>query len=91
MQFITSQKGGRILLFEGYKYRKDKMYINSESWRCAKTGCKDRLVIKPKNIGTPTVTSEHAHGPDIVSNEADVVKDQIRKKARITQDRPRSI
>jgi hypothetical protein len=90
MQFITSQKGGRIFLFEGYKNRKDKTYINFGSWRCAKTGCKSRLVIKPKNFCTPTVTSEHTHGPDIGSNEADVVEDQIREKARITQDRPRS-
>jgi hypothetical protein len=75
MEYIKSQKNGKLLLCDGYRYRKDKARLNSTSWRCAKTGCKGRLLVTGENY--KKATKEHNHGPDPASNEVQIVREKI--------------
>lgn len=90
MQFVESQKGSKIAIYDGYKYRLDKSYVASQNWRCLKKTCNGRLV-KRRNVEEPIVRGEHNHAPDIGENEVYVVKDKIRKMAENIEERPRSI
>jgi hypothetical protein len=89
MEYIKSQKNGKLLLCDGYRYRKDKARLNSTSWRCTKTGCKGRLLVTGENY--KKATNEHNHGPDPASNEAQIVREKIRKSAVSSEERPRAI
>jgi hypothetical protein len=78
MEYIKSQKNGKLLLCDGYRYRKDKARLNSTSWRYTKTGCKGRLLVTGENY--KKATNEHNHGPE-----------KIRKSAVSFEERPRAI
>lgn len=45
MSFVKSQKGGNILYYDGYIYRKNKVHSTSVSWRCTKKECKGRVIV----------------------------------------------
>jgi hypothetical protein len=89
MEYIKSQKNGKLLLCDGYRYRKDKARLNSTSWRYTKTGCKGRLLVTGENY--KKATNEHNHGPDPASNEAQIVREKIRKSTVSSEERPRAI
>lgn len=87
-EIVKSQKGKKMLLFEGYRYRKDKTNIASETWRCAKGSCRGRAVTKD---GRNKITKDHNHGPCVNEKEALTVKQNIRDMAKTTDERPKSI
>ncbi|KAJ3655168.1 hypothetical protein Zmor_014305 [Zophobas morio] len=61
-------KGGRILFYGGYRYRKDKENIHSVSWRCSQEGWKGRLLVS-ENSSELTSTTAHSHGSDSAKRE----------------------
>jgi hypothetical protein len=85
MEYIKSQKKTVLLLCNGYRYRKDKARLSSTSWRCIKTGCKGRLLVTGENY--KKATNEHNQ----VVNEAQIVREKIRKSAVSSKERPRAI
>lgn len=87
-EYVKSQKGNEMLIFEGYRYRKDKTNIASKTWRCAKSTCRGRALTKSE---THKVTKEHNHGPCVEEREALVIKQNIKDMAKTSDERPRSI
>lgn len=88
MEFTTSQKGGKVLLFEGYRYRKDKSRTDYETWRCCNSSCRGRATTKGHECN---VTIEHNHAPNEGDNEVYKVKEKIRKLAKESTGKPRAI
>ena len=90
MDIIKSQKGKQQLLYEGYRYRRDKVNQDgSSSWRCVKRECAGRL--KKKTDGTLQTTTEHMHAPDTAKNESEKIKATIRERAENGVEKPRQI
>lgn len=88
MEYLQSQKNGNMLIHDGYRYRRDKKHMHSVTWRCTTPICKGRLITKD---GNATPTSSHNHGPDYGKNGAYAVRSEMRKLARTSDERPRSI
>ena len=61
MEYISSQRGHPLLVFDNYLYRKNRDHY----WRCircTKHHCHSRLIVKK---GVPPVCIEkHTHGPE---------------------------
>ena len=61
MELGRSSKGGELVHFHGYTYRKDKVRLNVVTWRCVKEKCKGRLTTSlqyadnPEDEGVRTV------------------------------------
>ena len=72
MEFITSQKNGKLLLYNGFRYRRDKRHLNSTSWRCTYVGCKGRITTT--DDVQAKATTEHNHAPNIGQINSDVIK-----------------
>jgi hypothetical protein len=90
MDIIKSQKGKQQLLYEGYRYRRDKVNQDgSSSWRCVKRECAGRL--KKKTDGTLQTSTEHMHAPDTAKNESEKIKATIRERAENGVEKPRQI
>jgi len=89
MEFITSQKNGKILIYNGFRYRRDKRHLKSTSWRCTYKGCKGR-VITTSDVKAREST-EHNHAPNIGQINAALVKNKIKKLAQTTTEKPRNI
>lgn len=88
MEFTKSQKGGKVLLYGGYRYRKDKIRGDHETWRCCKTSCSGRAITRSDDC---SVTRQHNHAPNDSDNEVYRVKEKIRKVAKETVEKPRAI
>ncbi|KAJ3652166.1 hypothetical protein Zmor_018154 [Zophobas morio] len=84
MEFAKSQKGGRILFYGGYRYRKDKENIHSVSWRCSQEGWKGRLLVS-ENSSEPTSTTAHSHGSDSAKREVGRVRQSMRELAETSK------
>jgi FLYWCH zinc finger domain len=90
MDIIKSQKGKQQLLYEGYRYRRDKLNQDgSSSWRCIKRECAGRL--KKKTDGTLQTSTEHMRAPDTAKNESEKINANIRKRAENGVEKPRQI
>lgn len=88
MEFLKSQKGGKILVYEGYRYRRDKLKLNSTTWRCTEVGCKGRLIVS-NNSAKPTTA--HTHGPEPSKTEVLAYKNQLKSVALSTTTQPKAI
>lgn len=90
MDIIKSQKGKEQMLYEGYRYRRDKLNQDgSSSWRCVKRECAGRL--KKHTDGTIRKSTEHTHAPDTARNETEKIKATIRERAANGVEKPRQI
>src|SRR6218665_321072 len=67
MDRVTSQNNREHLLFNGYKFRKDKILIDgTTAWRCLKRSCTGRL--KGSVTDSIVSSSEHNHKRPIDSD-----------------------
>src|SRR6218665_3232587 len=67
MDRVTSQNNREHLLFNGYKFRKDKILIDgTTAWRCLKRSCTGRLKVSVTD--SIVSSSEHNHKRPIVSD-----------------------
>jgi hypothetical protein len=78
---ISTQRGKRKLLFDGYIYRLDRLNDRGiEQWRCSKKNCRGRIHLHhSSNI---TLISPHSHAPEPSQCEAAIVVDHIRTSAQ---------
>src|SRR6218665_252345 len=67
MDRVTSQNNRDHLLFNGYKFRKDKILLDgTTAWRCLKRSCTGRLKVSVTD--SIVSSSEHNHKQPIDSN-----------------------
>ncbi|KAJ3666157.1 hypothetical protein Zmor_001611 [Zophobas morio] len=79
MEYCTSQKGGKILFFEAYRYRKDRESEYSISWRCTEKNCRGRLLVTKNEMNKePKSTTQHIHVPQVEKKEVNRFKEAIR-------------
>ena len=66
MEFIPSQKGKLLLVYEGYLYKKDRNREEKTYWKCTDDECRGRAVTTgvPPDAEECRVTKEHSHAPD---------------------------
>lgn len=89
MEESTTQKGKRMLFYEGYRFKFAKRNVDdSVSWRCLQSHCCGRIKIMDDFI---TVITEHNHTPEPGKIEA--LKAAIEMRERAEQDfcKPRQI
>ncbi|KAG0440510.1 hypothetical protein DMUE_1686 [Dictyocoela muelleri] len=88
INIIKSQGGGKILLYEGYKYNLRKEYETVIFWRCHDkkfhAGCtfKDGKILK---------TNFHNHSQNFEKNEVDFIKFRAYVRSLSTTERDRDI
>ena len=79
MEYCTSQKGGKILFFEEYRYRKDRESEYSISWRCTEKNCRGRLLVTKNEMNMePKSTTQHIYGPQAEKKDVNQFKEAIR-------------
>ena len=89
MEVIKTNKGGKKLVHEGYVYVVDKERDNKIYWRCEKRGlCSGRLISNGEVI---SLTREHCHPQDLMRKELLKVKQDLKEKARETDEITSSI
>lgn len=83
-----SQKNARVLIHEGFRYRKDRQHAHSTTWRCTKAGCKGRL-IEYNDLRKPTTEHNHAPDPGLIGTWE--FKTAVKALAKTSERRPRQI
>ena len=93
MEFVTTERGGRKLLFEGFCYVKQKELSGRKvCWECElrrKHECKAKLHI----VGERVVwqTNEHTHAPNAARVEMLNVRATMKTRAETTAEAPQQI
>ena len=95
MEFITSSKGGRKLVIEGYIYCKNKSLTNGSScWECeerrSKNGCNARVTLY-ENEEIIKEPSEHKHPPKPENIAVGKIRSNMRRMANETTSTPNII
>ncbi|XP_060552384.1 uncharacterized protein LOC132713725 [Ruditapes philippinarum] len=93
MEFITSNKGSRKLLYEGYAYTKKNENKSSMRWECSQRiglNCKGALTT---DLHVSSVKSEtaHSHAPDKFAMQALKVRSEIKASAEANRGKPGQI
>lgn len=94
MEIIDSlKKDGKLISFDGYLYRKDRICTTTINWRCTVKGCKGRLITSsaPNEGDVPDVTGQHCHIPNPARAAVKQLHSRITERAVRTQDPPRRI
>ena len=86
MEFIRSQRGGRLLAFNGYLYRINKTLRETTWWRCVKCGTNMRLVNNQVPDGEEF--PNHGHLPDPSEIEVKRRKEAAKQEAIENSLRP---
>ncbi|XP_031348427.1 uncharacterized protein LOC116174627 [Photinus pyralis] len=90
METIASQKGGHLILYEGYRYRRARENSDgSVSWLCVRVPCKGRIKIVDEN--EVSIITEHGHAPNPEENDAAKSIFNMRRRATTTAEAPRRI
>ena len=85
MEFITTTRGGRKLLYKGYAYVMNREAGKYAYWRCDKRKlCKASL--KTKNDVLEGSITAHTHNPDPARVTALKTVDEIKKRARASDE-----
>ena len=85
MEFVTTQRGARSLIYEGHKYLINRRGRNGRIfWRCAKSRqCKGAVTTKEDEI-VSSRADEHNHPP----NEAEIIASMtVEKMKKQVQER----
>ena len=95
MEFITSSKGGRKLVIEGYTYCKNESLTNGSSrWECeerrSKNGCNARVKLY-ENEEIIKGPGEHKHPPKPENIAVGKVRSNMRRMANETTSTPNII
>ncbi|CAF0825552.1 unnamed protein product [Rotaria sordida] len=93
IQIISTQRGKRKLLLDGYIYRLDRSNDRGiEQWRCSKKSCRGRIHLHNSflfsstiNRTNVTLVSSHSHASEPAQCEAAIVIDHIRTTAQHNQ------
>ncbi|XP_057334184.1 uncharacterized protein LOC130673240 [Microplitis mediator] len=88
LKFIKSERGGIILVHEGYAYYKKKVNATNITWRCREN--RNRLCSATIHTTSDKRTGQivddeipvHNHPADIINIEVKKVKEKIKKKAK---------
>lgn len=81
MEFTTTQRGGRVLLLEGYRYqvnREDKK-TGRIYWRCHDRSCPGSVSTQAEEVKS---RKPHTHAEDRADNIVEKIKGQLRKEVR---------
>lgn len=64
--FIRGNRGGRVLIHEGYRYQLNKRSDDRTYWRCWREDCRATLIASNTVEDVPVIlrNSEHTHGQD---------------------------
>ena len=94
MKFISSNKGGMKIAFEGYVCVKQKELVNKVlSYECelrrSKSQCKAKINVKDNEVVCKV--NEHTHGPDMIRIENIKTLQDMKSRGRDTQDTPQQI
>ena len=94
MEFISSNKGGMKIAFEGYVYAKQKELANKVlSYECelrsSKSQCKAKIKVKDNEVVCKV--NGHKHGPDMIRIENIKALLEMKSRARDTQETPQQI
>jgi hypothetical protein len=87
LDFVRSNKGGEFLVVNGHTFRQEKIINEKRIWKCTEyrtSKCKSRCHSKD-DILTKQPT-EHNHVPDLARIKAKKIMDEIKKKAKTTQE-----
>jgi hypothetical protein len=84
---ISTQRGKRKLLFDGYIYRLDRSNDRGiEQWRCSKKNCRGRIHLHNSLLSSSnaniTLVSPHSHISEPGQCEAAILVDHIRTSAQ---------
>lgn len=92
LQFVTSEKGKKKLLVNGYLFYKDKVADPKTYWKCENfqtTKCKARITTLDETIAAGN--TEHNHAADAAKVECDKILNTVKDIARTTRDAPHVI
>lgn len=85
MQYITSQKNGKLLKFNSFIFQKERETGNKIIWRCLEytsKKCRGRLHTSGDVV---LRTTEHNHVPDVGKIEAKEAMEKLKETAKNTQ------
>lgn len=89
MEYTVSQRNKPLLIFNGYRYRKDRVSLRGRvTWRCVRPLCLGRIMV---DGDAHKLKTSHNHGPDFGENKAVQVRENMRKMARESQERTSAI
>jgi hypothetical protein len=77
-----TSKGKQCLLFDEYRYHRDRIRNTTTYWRCI-GGCPGRAI--QRGDGLPVITSPHNHDPDTEKNKIEQFKTDLKHHIRDTQ------
>ena len=81
MEFITNQKGGQSLLWDGCRFTLNRKLDNETCyWRYHKRSCAARIT----TLGTDILqqTNGHTHAVNPATTQVEEIKSKLRKRAR---------
>ncbi|KAG0441372.1 hypothetical protein DMUE_1095 [Dictyocoela muelleri] len=86
--FIKSQRGRKVILYQGYSYNLHRSETDRSTWRCRDRKCKKRLYLKNEQFAG---SIPHSHEISLEMNEADYLRDKARNRSLAVSERPRGI
>ena len=93
MEFITNNKGGSKLCFEGFMYTQKTTTGRQIQWQCSNRrayNCKACLYTSLEKEN-PHVTKPHSHDPDFKAIEVAKSKAEMKAKAKTSREKPAQI
>ena len=82
MEFVTTTRGARSLLHQGYRYTLNQRTTHGQIyWRCADRSCPGRTVTDVHDQ-LVSCNENHSHLPKVTETVVELVKDKMKKRAR---------
>lgn len=93
MEIITSQRGKDILVFSGYKFRKNRITKTTQTWRCTQSDCSG-TASTPLNYREDRIVRvgrDHNHIPDPSSLNVEQAMSRMQDQAATSAVPPRRL
>ncbi|KAF7693695.1 hypothetical protein CDIK_2172 [Cucumispora dikerogammari] len=87
--YTKSQRGGDILVFNGFLYNKEKEYIDKTKWRCKKRGCPAIIYIYSDTQSESH--NAHTHDKDLNAENKINLIESLMKRALESKARAKDI
>ena len=94
-QVVNGNRGGKILLHLGHRYRRNQARATGIYWKCGVTDCPSKILTDVFNINAPNlainirnVTPHNGHASADATNERSRVLDRMREKIRRDPTQP---
>lgn len=91
LEFVQSNRGKQLAVFNNYVYRKDRQYKDTLFWKCVKydsVKCSGRL----HSVGNVVKKEvEHSHAPNPADVSARRIVEEVKRTARDTTENPQNI